>query len=64
MIAGRGHDARLKDELARVDAELGIGVEGERKVRAGRVNNPNEMHIRACRNGEGGGDEFAFGGRM
>jgi len=37
VFAGRGHDARLNNELAGVDAELCLGIEGQRNVRAGRV---------------------------
>src|ERR1035437_4624573 len=64
VIAGRSHDARLDGELAGVDAEFGSGIEGEREVRAGRVDGPVEMHAGACGNCQGGWDEFFLPGRV
>src|SRR5664279_4658045 len=52
MVACCSHDARLDDEFASVDVELGFRVDRQGEVRASRVNSRFKTNTRAVGNGE------------
>jgi hypothetical protein len=64
MRAGSGQDARLKGELAAVDTELCLGIDGQRILCAGRIKDFEKAKSGAVGDGKIGWDQIGIARRV